>query len=127
MAEDSAAQTGGQVGDQAHETGNQAGDGSAQQTTSRLASQFDRLAGTMGTAAQALRQRGQRLGEQNHRTMSQYADRAAQQMERVSAYLREQDVRQKIQRAAQTAESAARRAGPLVRRVRQSRQRAPHS
>lgn len=96
-------------------------------TADRLAHQIDRVADNVGTVARMLQHTGQRLRDQNHAAIGQYADRAAAQVERLSGYLHEPDVRQKVQSVARTAESAARRAGPIVRRAYQGGRRTSHS
>jgi len=115
-------QTGSQGGE-----GGEGGEGAVSQPVDRLTRQIDRVADTVGTVARALQHTGQRLRDQDHAAIGQYADRAAEQVERLSGYLCEPDVRQKVQSIARTAESAARRAGPIVRRVYQGGRRTPHS
>jgi len=109
------------------QTGSQGIEGAVPQTADRLARQIDRVADIVGTVARALQHTGQRLHDQDHAAIGQYADRAAAQVERLSGYLREPDVRQKVQSVARTAESAARRAGPTVRRAYQGGRRTPPS
>ncbi len=129
-AQGSESQTGSQGIDLARENGGQeaeGGEGAVPQTADRLAGQIDRVADTVGTVARALQHAGQRLRAQDHGAIGQYADRAAAQVERLSGYLREPDVRQKVQSVARTTENAARRAGPLVRHVYQGGRRTSHS
>ncbi len=126
-AQGSEPQTESQGIDLARENGGQGVEGAVPQTADRLARQIDRVADTVGTVARALQHTGQRLHDQDHAAIGQYADRAAAQVERLSGYLREPDVRQKVQSVARTAESAARRARPIVRRAYQGKRGASPS
>lgn len=129
-AQGSELQTGSQGIDLTRENGGQEAEGdqgAVPQTADRLAGQIDRVADTVGTVTRALQHAGQRLRAKDHAAIGQYADRAAAQVERLSGYLREPDVHQKVQSVARTAESAARRAGPTVRRAYQGGRRTPPS
>src|SRR5215212_2781130 len=62
------------------------------QMSSRLAGQKDRAAEGLTSIAQALRQTGQQLRDQNQQAVTGYIDGAASQVERVSNYLRQNDL-----------------------------------
>src|SRR4051812_25380408 len=81
----------GQAVEQAQETVGKVVDQAKEQTTSQLAEQKSRAAGSLGTVAQALRQTGQGLRDQEQDAAGRYADGVAQQVERFADYLRGHD------------------------------------
>ena len=91
---DQAAQKAGDIADQAKQTVAQATDQAREQVTSRLDDQINRAAEGLGGVAQALRQASQQVQEQNQGAFRQYIDTAADQVERLSGYLRSNDLGQ---------------------------------
>jgi len=85
-------ETVGQVADQAQQAAGQAVDQARQQVSSRLAGQKDRAAEGLTSVAHALRQTSQQLREQDQQTVTGYIEGAASQVERVSNYLRQNDL-----------------------------------
>jgi len=85
-------ETVGQVADQAQHAAGQAIDQARQQVSSRLAGQKDRAAEGLTSVAHALRQTSQHLREQDQQTVTGYIEGAASQVERVSDYLRQNDL-----------------------------------
>ncbi len=81
-----------QVVDQAQQTTSQVVDQARGVATSRVASQKDRTAESLGSVAQALRQTGQQLREQDQAGVTDYVESAANQIERISGYLQNRDV-----------------------------------
>lgn len=76
--------------DQAKDVANQARD----HVQNLVGQQKDQAAERLGSLAEALRETGRKLNEgQQAGDFGQYADRAAQQVERLSGYLRENDLR----------------------------------
>jgi hypothetical protein len=71
-------------------------DTAREQATDRIATQKDRVAGTLGVMADALHSVGRQMREQDEDTIGQYMDTAADQVNRVSAVLRDQDISQLI-------------------------------
>lgn len=89
---DQVKETVGQVADQAQQAAGQVVDQARQQVSSRLAGQKDRAAEGLTSVAQALRQTGQQLREQDQQAVTSYIDSAASQVERVSNYLKQNDL-----------------------------------
>jgi len=85
-------ETVGQVADQAQQAAGQVIDQARQQVSSRLAGQKDRAAEGLTSVAHALRQTSQQLREQDQQTVTGYIESAASQVERVSNYLRQNDL-----------------------------------
>jgi len=71
-------------------------DQARQQVQSKLGDQKDRATEGLGQVAQALRQTGQQLRENQQGSIGQYAEMAADQIERVSGYLKGQDIGQLV-------------------------------
>jgi len=69
-------------------------DQARQQVQSKLGDQKDRATEGLGQVAQAFRQTGQQLRENQQESIGQYAEMAADQIERVSGYLKGQDINQ---------------------------------
>lgn len=65
-----------------------------EQVTSRIATQKDTTAESLTGVAQALRQTGQQLRDKDQVGMTEYIDQAAEQVERLSGYLRSNDLGQ---------------------------------
>jgi len=82
----------GQIGEQAQQTAGQVVDQARQQVSSRLAGQKDRAAEGLTSVAQALRQTSQQLRTQDQQTVTGYIESAASQVERVSNYLKQNDL-----------------------------------
>jgi hypothetical protein len=89
---DQAKQTAGNVTEQAKEQAGQLADQARTQVTSRISGQKERAAEGLGSMAQALRQTGQQLRDQDQSGVTQYVDQAAEQVERLSNYLRQNEV-----------------------------------
>jgi hypothetical protein len=89
---DQVKETVGQVTEQAQQTAGQVVDQARQQVSSRLAGQKDRAAEGLTSVAQALRQTSQQLREQDQQTVTGYIESAASQVERVSNYLKHNDL-----------------------------------
>jgi len=87
-----AKQTAGELATQARESAGELVDQAKEQAKPRLESQKERAAGSLGSAAHALRQTGRQLRDQDEGGVAQSADRAAEQIERFSDYLRARDV-----------------------------------
>jgi len=85
-------ETVGQVADQAQQAAGQVVDQARQQVSSRLAGQKDRAAEGLTSVAQALRQTSQQLRMQDQQTVTGYIEGAASQVERVSNYLKQNDL-----------------------------------
>lgn len=81
-----------QTADQAKEAVGQAANQAKEQVSSRLATQKDRAAESLGGVAQALRTSGQQLREQDQMGVTDYIDQIANQVERFSGYIRGHDV-----------------------------------
>jgi hypothetical protein len=64
------------------------------QMVSQLDSQKERAAGSIGSAAQALRQTAQQLRDQHEEMFVPYLENAASYIDRFSGYLKERDIRQ---------------------------------
>jgi hypothetical protein len=71
-------------------------DQARQQVQSKLGDQKDRATEGLGQVAQAFRQTGQQLRENQQESIGQYAEMAADQIERVSGYLKGQDINQLV-------------------------------
>ena len=80
------------VVEQARQTTSELVDQAKETAKPRLESQKERAAGSLGSAAHALRQTGRQLRDQDEGGVAQFADRAAEQIERFSDYLRTRDV-----------------------------------
>jgi hypothetical protein len=89
---DQVKETVGQVTGQAQQAAGQVVGQAREQVSSRLAGQKDRAAEGLTSVAQALRQTGQQLREQDQQSVTSYIDSAASQVERVSNYLRQNDL-----------------------------------
>jgi vacuolar-type H+-ATPase subunit H len=87
-----AKETVGQVTEQAQQAAGQVVDQARQQVSSRMAGQKDRAAEGLTSVAQALRQTSQQLREQDQQTVTGYIESAASQVERVSNYLKQNDL-----------------------------------
>jgi len=85
-------ETVGQVADQAQQAAGQAVDQARQQVSSRLVDQKDRAADGLTNVAQALRQTSQQLRAQDQQAVTSYIENAASQVERVSDYLKNNDL-----------------------------------
>jgi len=85
-------ETVGQVADQAQQAAGQAVDQARQQVSSRLVDQKDRAADGLTSVAQALRQTSQQLRTQDQQAITSYIENAASQVERVSDYLKNNDL-----------------------------------
>jgi len=85
-------QTVGQVTDQAQQAAGQVIDQARQQVSSRFAGQKDRAAEGLTSVAHALRQTSQQLREQDQQTVTGYIESAASQVDRVSNYLKQNDL-----------------------------------
>lgn len=85
-------QTASNVTDQAKEQAGQLADQARTQVTSRISDQKGRAAEGLGSMAEALRQTGQQLRDQDQSGITQYVDQAADQVERLSTYLRENEI-----------------------------------
>ena len=81
-----------QVADQVKETTGQVADLAREQVSTRLSGQKDRAAEGLTSVADALRQTGQQLRGQDQQMVTDYIDSAAQQVERISNYLRQNDL-----------------------------------
>jgi len=89
-AKDQAKTLAGEAKDQAKEVANQARD----HVQNLVGQQKDQAAERLGSLAEALREAGRKLNEgEKAGDFGQYADRAAQQVERLSGYLRDNDLR----------------------------------
>jgi len=91
-----AKETAGQVAADAQQAAGQVVDQARQQVSSRLAGQKDRAAEGLTSVAQALRQTGQQLRDQDQQGVTGYIENAASQVERVSNYLRQNDLGQLV-------------------------------
>jgi len=85
-------ETVGQVADQAQHAAGQVVDQARQQLSSRLVDQKDRAAEGLTSVAHALRQTSQQLREQDQQAVTGYIESAASQVERISNYLRHNDL-----------------------------------
>jgi uncharacterized protein YjbJ (UPF0337 family) len=85
-------ETVGQVADQAQHAAGQVVDQARQQVSSRLAGQKERAAEGLTSVAHALRQTSQQLREQDQQAVTGYIESAASQVERVSNYLKHNDL-----------------------------------
>jgi len=85
-------ETVGQVTEQAQQAAGQVVDQARQQVSSRLADQKDRAAEGLTSVAHALRQTSQQLHEQDQQAVTGYIESAASQVERVSNYLKQNDL-----------------------------------
>jgi hypothetical protein len=85
-------ETVGQVTEQAQQAAGQVVDQARQQMSSRLAGQKERAAEGLTSVAHALRQTSQQLREQDQNTVTGYIESAASQVERVSNYLKQNDL-----------------------------------
>jgi len=85
-------ETVGQVADQAQQAAGQVVDQARQQVSSRLVGQKDRAAEGLTSVAQALRQTSQQLRAQDQQAVTGYIESAASQVERVSNYLKHNDL-----------------------------------
>jgi len=85
-------QTVGQVTDQAQQATGQMMDQARQQVSSRFAGQKDRAAEGLTGVAHALRQTSQQLRSQDQQAVTGYIESAASQVERVSNYLKQNDL-----------------------------------
>jgi uncharacterized protein YjbJ (UPF0337 family) len=85
-------ETVGQVADQAQQAAGQVVDQARQQVSSRLTGQKERAAEGLTSVAQALRQTSQQLREQDQQAVTGYIESAASQVERVSNYLKHNDL-----------------------------------
>jgi len=85
-------ETVGQVADQAQQAAGQVVDQARQQVSSRIAGQKDRAAEGLTSVAHALRQTSQQLREQDQEAVTGYIESAASQVERVSNYLKHNDL-----------------------------------
>jgi hypothetical protein len=91
-----AKETVGQVADQAQQAAGQMVGQAREQVSSRLAGQKDRAAEGLTSVAQALRHTGQQLRDQDEQAFTGYIDSAASQVERISNYLRNNDLGQLV-------------------------------
>jgi uncharacterized protein YjbJ (UPF0337 family) len=85
-------ETVGQVADQAQHAAGQVVDQARQQVSSRLVDQKDRAAEGLTGVAHALRQTSQQLREQDQQAVTGYIESAASQVERISNYLKQNDL-----------------------------------
>jgi hypothetical protein len=85
-------ETVGQVSEQAQQAAGQVVGQARQEVSSRLAVQKDRAAEGLTSVAHALRQTGQQLRAQDQQAVTGYIETAASQVERVSNYLRQNDL-----------------------------------
>jgi len=92
QAIDQAKQTASDLTDQAKQQAGQLADQAKEQVTTRLSSQKDRAADSLGSVANALRQTGQQLRDQDQVGITQYVDQAADQIERFSSYVQNRDL-----------------------------------
>lgn len=81
-----------ETADQAKETVGQVAGQAKQQVNSRLTTQKDLAAQSLGGVAQALRTTGQQLREQDQAGMTGYIERIADEVERFSGYIGQRDV-----------------------------------
>jgi hypothetical protein len=80
------------ITDQAKEQAGQLADQARTQVTSRISGQKDRAAEGLGSVAQALRHTGYQLRDQDQSGMTQYVDQVADQVERLSNYIKYNEV-----------------------------------
>jgi len=85
-------ETVGQVAGQAQQAAGQVVDQARQQVSSRLVGQKDRAAEGLISVAHALRQTSQQLREQDQQAVTGYIESAASQVERISNYLKHNDL-----------------------------------
>jgi len=85
-------ETVGQVTDQAQQAAGQVMDQARQQVSLRFAGQKDRAAEGLTSVAHALRQTSQQLRGQDQQAVTGYIESAASQVERVSNYLKQNDL-----------------------------------
>jgi len=85
-------ETVGQVAGQAQQAAGQVADQARQQMSSRMADQKDRAAEGLTGVAHALRQTSQQLREQDQQAVTGYLESAASQVERISNYLKHNDL-----------------------------------
>jgi uncharacterized protein YjbJ (UPF0337 family) len=85
-------ETVGQVTEQAQQAAGQVVGQARQQVSTRLASQKDRAAEGLTSVAHALRQTGQQLRAQDQQAATGYIETAASQVERISNYLKQNDL-----------------------------------
>lgn len=81
-----------QAADQAKDKVGEVTDQAKEKVGSQLATQKDRVAENIGGVAQMLRQTGQQMRDQDQHGLTDYVDRAASQVERLSSYLRDNDM-----------------------------------
>lgn len=93
------------VADEAQQKVGQAVDQVRQQGMSQLATQKDRVAGTVGSVAHALRETGKQLKQGDDAPVAEYVDRVADTVEQFSNHIRQRDVDELVH----DAESFARR------------------
>jgi len=85
-------ETVGQVTEQAQQAAGQVVDQARQQVSSRLAGQKDRAAEGLTSVVHALRQTSQQLREQDQQAVTGYIETTASQVERISSYLKQNDL-----------------------------------
>jgi uncharacterized protein YjbJ (UPF0337 family) len=85
-------ETVGQVADQAQQAAGQVVDQARQQASARLVGQKDRAAEGLTSVAHALRQTSQQLRAQDQQAVTGYIESAASQVERMSNYLKQNDL-----------------------------------
>ena len=85
-------ETVGQVTEQAQQAAGQVVDQARQQVSSRLAGQKERAAEGLTGVVHALRQTSQQLREQDQQAVTDYIETAASQVERISNYLKQNDL-----------------------------------
>jgi len=85
-------ETVGQVTEQAQRAAGQVVGQAREQVSSRLAGQKDRAAEGLTSVAHALRQTSQQLREQDQQAVTGYIETAASQVERISNYLKQNDL-----------------------------------
>lgn len=84
--------TAGQVKEEAKQRASGVAAQTQSQVTSRIAAQKDTTAQSLSGVAQALRQTGQQLRGQDQVGVTDYIEQAADQVERLSTYLRDNDL-----------------------------------
>lgn len=89
---DQAKQATSEVAEQVKETTGQVADLARQQVSTRLSGQKERAAEGLTSVADALRQTGQQLRGQDQQMVTDYIDSAAAQVEKISNYLRQNDL-----------------------------------
>lgn len=81
-----------EVAEQVKQTTGQVADLAREQVSTRLSGQKDRAAEGLTSVADALRQTGQQLRGQDQQMVTDYIDSAAAQVEKISNYLRQNDL-----------------------------------